>query len=84
MNYSPEHKQAWDKAIKLIEDNLIPISFNTWIKPLKLYSVTPETIIIIADNFLTLNPVKQRYYTNLYNMIKQSFGRSYELEFYTQ
>lgn len=84
MNYSPEHKEAWDKAIKLIEDNLIPISFNTWIKPLKLYSVTPETIIIIADNFLTLNHVKQRYYTDLYNMIKLSFGRSYELEFYTQ
>lgn len=84
MNYSPEHKQAWDKAIKLIEDNLIPISFNTWIKPLKLYSVTPETIIIIADNFLTLNHVKQRYYTDLYNMVKLSFGRSYELEFYTQ
>ena len=84
MNYSPEHKEAWDKAIKLIEDNLIPISFNTWIKPLKLYSVTPETIIIIADNFLTLNHVKQRYYTDLYNMVKLSFGRSYELEFYTQ
>lgn len=84
MNYSPEHKEAWDKAIKLIEDNLIPISFNTWIKPLKLYSVTPETIIIIADNFLTLNHVKQRYYTDMYNMIKLSFGRSYELEFYTQ
>lgn len=84
MNYTPEQHQAWDKAIKLIEDNLIPISFNTWIKPLKLYSVTPESIIIIADNFLTLNHVKQRYYTDLYNMIKISFGRSYELEFYTQ
>jgi len=84
MNYSPEHKQAWDKAIKLLEDNLIPISFKTWIKPLQLYSVSPETIIIIADNFLTLNHVKQRYYTDLYNTIKLSFGRSYELEFYTQ
>ncbi len=84
MNYTPEQHQAWDRAIKLIEDNLIPISFNTWIKPLKLYSVTPESIIIIADNFLTLNHVKQRYYTDLYNMIKISFGRSYELEFYTQ
>ena len=84
MNYSPEHKAAWDRAIKLLEDNLIPISFNTWIKPLQLYSVTAESILIIADNFLTLNHVKQRYYTDLYNMIKLSFGRSYELEFYTQ
>jgi len=84
MNYLPEHKQAWDKAIKLLEENLIPVSFNTWIKPLQLYSVSAENIIIIADNYLTLNHVKQRYYTDLHNMIKLCFGRSFELEFYTQ
>ncbi len=84
MNYAPEHLAAWDRAIKLLEDNLIPISFKTWIKPLQLYSVSGDTIQIIANNFLTLSHVKQRYYTDLYNMIKQSFGRSYELEFFTQ
>lgn len=84
MNYTPEQKEAWDKAIGLLEKNLMPIKFNTWIKPLQLYSVTPESIIIIADNPLTLSSVKTRYFTDLYNMIKLSFGRSYELEFYTQ
>ena len=84
MNYSPEHQQAWDKAISLLEKNMIPVSFNTWIKPLQLYSVSAESIIIVADNYLTLNHVKSRYYTDLYNMIKLCFGRSFELEFYTQ
>ena len=84
MNYTPEQKEAWDKAIGLLEKNLMPIKFNTWIKPLKLYSVTPESIVIVADNVLTLSSVKTRYFTDLYNMIKLSFGRSYELEFYTQ
>ena len=84
MNYTPEQKEAWDKAIGLLEKNLMPIKFNTWIKPLKLYSVTAESIVIVADNVLTLSSVKTRYFTDLYNMIKLSFGRSYELEFYTQ
>ena len=84
MNYTPEQKEAWDKAIKLLEDNLIPISFSTWIKPLELHSVTQDSIRIMVNNSLTLNHVKQRYYTDLYNMLKLSFGRSYELELYTR
>ncbi len=84
MNYTPEQEAAWDKAIKLLEDNLIPISFTTWIKPLKLYAVTTDTIQIMVDNSFTLNHVKQRYYTEIYNMLRMSFGRDYELEFFTQ
>ena len=84
MNYAPEHKQAWDKAISMLEQNLNPASFKTWIKPLQLYSVTPDKIIIIGNHSMGLNIIRQRYYTDIYNMIRFSFGRSYELEFYTQ
>jgi len=84
MNYTPEQKQMWDRAISALEKNLIRIQFETWIKPLQLYSVSTDTIVIVADNSLILNHVRQRYYTELYNMIHISFGRSYELEFYTQ
>ena len=84
MNYTAEQKEAWDKAIGLLKENLIPISFDTWIKPLQLYSVTPETISIIVSNTLVLNHVKQRYLTDLYNMIRMCFGRGFELEFYTE
>ena len=84
LNYTAEQKEAWDRAIKLIEDNTIPVSFNTWIKPLRLYSVSSDTICIVANNSFTLNHVKQRYYTDLYNMLRLSFGKSYELEFYTE
>jgi len=84
MNYAPEHLAAWERAIGLLEKNLQPVSFNHWIKPLQLYSVSGETIQIIADNFLTLSHVKNRYYTDIFNMVKMCFGRSYELEFFTQ
>ena len=84
MNYTPEQLECWEKAMGLLENNLPPVSFNTWFKPLKLYSVTPEAVMIIVENHLALNLLKQRYYTPLYNMIKMAFRRSYELEFYTQ
>ncbi len=83
MNYTPEQKQAWDKAKSMLEENLIPVSFNTWIRPLELYSVTQDSILITVPNNLIQNHVRQRYYTELYNMMRMCFGRSYELELYT-
>ena len=85
MNYTPEHLEKWNRAIKLMEDNIpVPMSFDTWIKPLRLFSVSSDTICIIGSNTLQLNHVKQRYYTELYNALRMSFGQSYELEFYTE
>ena len=84
MNYTPEHEQAWNRAIKLLEEHLPSFQFNTWIKPLQLHAVTPTTIIIIVDNQLTMHRIINRYRTDIYNMVKLSFGRTYELEFHTQ
>ena len=84
MNYTPEQKQAWDKVVSIMKQNLIPYVFETWIEPLQLYSVTAESIVVFAETFLQRDTVKQRYYTNLYNMVKLSFGRSYEIEIYTK
>lgn len=84
MNYTPEQKKAWEKVKSIMEENLIPYVYQTWIAPLQLYSVTSKSIVLIAENFLQRDTVKQRYYTNLYNMVKINFGRSYEIEVYTK
>jgi len=84
MNYTPEHEQAWNRAIKLLQESLPSFQFKTWIEPLKLHAVTPSSMVIIVDNQLTMNRINHRYRTDIYNMVKLSFGRSYELEFYTQ
>ena len=83
MNYTPEQKQAWEKVVSIMQENLIPYVFQTWIAPLQLHSVTADSIILAVDTFVQRDTVKQRYYTNLYNMVKLSFGRSYEIEIYT-
>ena len=83
MNYTPEQKQAWEKVVSIMQENLIPFVFQTWIAPLKLFSVTADSIILSVDTFVQRDTVKQRYYTNLSNMVKLSFGRSYDIEIYT-
>ena len=82
MNYTPEQKQSWDRAVAMLEENLAPVSFNTWIKPLEMYAVTDEAIQILVPSPIIVDMVRQRYYTELYNMMRMCFGRSYELELY--
>ena len=83
MNYTQEQKQAWDKVVSIMQENLIPYVYQTWIAPLQLHSVTAESIILLAETFVQRDTIRQRYYTNLQNMVKLSFGRSYEIEIYT-
>ena len=84
MNYTPEQKQAWENVVSVMQENLIPYVFQTWIAPLELFSVTAESIILVAETFVQRDTVKQRYYTNIHNLIQHSFGRSYEIEIYTR
>ena len=84
MNYTPEQKQAWDKVVSIMKENMIPYVFQTWIEPLQLHAVTAESIVLAVDTFVQRDTVKQRYYTNIFNMVKLSFGRSYEIEIYTK
>ena len=83
MNYTPEQKQTWDRIVSTMKENMMSYVFQTWIEPLRLYAVTDDSIILTAETFVQRDTVKQRYYTNLYNMVRINFGRTYEIDIYT-
>jgi len=83
MNITHEQQSAWEEAMKMLEDDLNPASYTTWIKPLKLHAISNETIVIEVPNTFLINNVRQRYYTMIYNVISMAFGRKYELDFVT-
>ena len=58
--------------------------FNTFIKPLKLYAVSADTLYISGDTAFNLNHMKQRYGTMLYSTVPVVFGKRYELEYYPE
>ena len=83
MNYTAEQKQAWEKVSSIMKENMIPYVYDTWIAPLRLQAVTEDAVVLCAESFVHRDTVKQRYYTNLYNMIERCFGQSYELKICT-
>lgn len=84
MNVTPEQQAAWERVLKTMEDSIPVVSYKAFFEPLKLYSVTSDTLVIIGDTTFNLQHLKNRYYTQLFNTVGTVFGRTYELEFYTQ
>ena len=88
MSYTPEDRAKWDRLIQMMEETLANSGqrpfFNTFIRPLKLYAVTSDTLYISGDNAFNLNHMKQRYGTMLYSTVPVVFGRRYELEFHPE
>ena len=88
MNYTPEDKANWDRLIHMMEETLDTPSqrpfFNTFIKPLKLYAVTSDTLYVSGDNAFNINHMKSRFATMIYSTVPVVFGRRYELEYYPE
>ena len=88
MRYTPEEKAKWDRLIEMIRESLESSGqvhfYNMFIKPLKLYAVTSDTLYISGDNAFNLYHMKQRYATMLYSTVPVVFGKRYELEYYPE
>ena len=84
MNYTPEDKAKWEKVIQMMEETLTKSAqrpfFETFIRPLKLYAVTPDTLYISGDNAFNIRHVQNRFATMIYSTVPLVFGRRYELE----
>ena len=83
MNITREQQTAWEKALKMLENDLPTPNYNAWIRPMRMHSISNDTIVIEMENTFQINHVRQRYYTMIYNVIALSFGRKYELDFVT-
>ena len=88
MNYTPEDRAKWDRVIGMIEESMRSSNqihfFNSFIRPLKLYAATSDTLYISGDTAFNLNYMKSRYSTVIYATVPLVFGRKYELEYYPE
>jgi len=88
MNYTPEDKAKWDQVIHMMEQTLGNSGqrpfYDTFIKPLKLYAITSDTMYISGDTSFNLQHMKSRYATMIYSTVPLVFGRRYEIEYYPE
>ena len=78
-------KDSWDNIKEQIqkEYNLSDVSYTTWISPLKLGSVTDDTVIILipSDQSHALNYISSKYKDFFQVTISEMFDKKYEVEF---
>ena len=75
----------WDEIKETVrkEHGLSEILYNTWVKPLQVYKVEKDTIIILipSDQAHFLNYINERYYLPIKVAIAETFNKEYEIEF---
>lgn len=81
-----KNKKIWDKVLTIIEDNVTPISFETWFKPLKLRKIDTDLNIAYIEissedkrNEFVINTIKSRYLPTLEVAFKSVLGSDFRV-----
>lgn len=69
----------WNEVLVLIENEMTPVGFNTWIKPLKPVSLSEESFLIAAGSDIVKNMVSGRYLELLKNTLHEITGKDYKI-----
>lgn len=76
--------EKWDEILQTVktEHEISDISFDTWLKPLELYSLDQTTLyILVPSEQMTLSYISKKYYLPLKVAIAEIIGIEYEIQF---
>ena len=77
--------EKWEEILQTVknEHELTEVSFNTWLKPLELFSTKDDTLYILipTDDQMTLNYINRKYTLPIKVAVAEIVGREYEIEF---
>lgn len=72
--------EIWKEALKIIEKEITPLSFNTWIKPLKPISAQNDCFTLETDDIFFKDLINDRYLNLIENVIKQITNMPYSVK----
>lgn len=81
-----EVKEKWPEIIEhlRVEHELLNVSFNTWIKPLKVYNVIDDTAYILVNKDSSVEYIDKKYRLPLMVCIAEITGKEYEIQFVSE
>nr|WP_288699272.1 chromosomal replication initiator protein DnaA [uncultured Dorea sp.] len=81
-----EVKEKWPEIIEhlRVEHELLNVSFNTWIKPLKVYDVIGDTAYILVNKDSSVEYIDKKYRLPLMVCIAEITGKEYEIQFVSE
>lgn len=71
--------EIWGAVLSLLEDEVSPVGFNTWIKSLDPFSIEGNTLNIYVQNQVNKSMVDLRYGELIKNAVREVSGRFYDI-----
>ncbi|MBO4385271.1 MAG: chromosomal replication initiator protein DnaA [Clostridia bacterium] len=72
---------VWSKALPVLEAEMTPISYKTWIKDIKPISIEGSTLILMAQSELYLTSLRQFYANTITDCVNRANGSNYSVNF---
>lgn len=73
--------KIWTECLIILEEEVTPVGFNTWIKDIKPVKISDNTFVLSVGSTIIKNMVEMRYYDLIKNTIGEITGRIFEIEF---
>lgn len=79
-------EEKWEEIIEhlKVEHDLSNVSFNTWIRPLKVYDIIDDTVIILVNSNSSVEYIEKKYLLPLKVCIADITGKEYEIRFLSE
>lgn len=77
MNYTKDQFDQWNGVLNTLRNGMATVSFDTWIKPMELYSVTSDEVIVHYSNPANLPHLLSQYGNLVERAVKVIFGANY-------
>ena len=71
----------WTQCLMILEEEVTPVGFNTWIKDINPVSMTDSKITLAVKTPIIKNMVEMRYKDLIINCFSQITGKIYDVEF---
>lgn len=69
----------WSSCLAILQGELPPQQFNSWIKSLRVEKAGPRDLKVMAPNPFVLRWVKDRYFPRIEGLFRQSFPENYSI-----
>lgn len=74
-----EISELWKKILELLEPEISPISFKTWIEPIEPVSILDSTVVLKIEESFIKSMVETRFFSLIDNAVKHIAGPEYKV-----
>ncbi|MBN2164970.1 MAG: chromosomal replication initiator protein DnaA [Marinilabiliaceae bacterium] len=77
----PDHFKIWENCLTVIEDNIPPISFKTWFKPIVPLKLNDDVLTIQVPSLFFYEHIEEQYIDILGKTLRRELGPKAKLEY---